>query len=80
MLNDYLSTTLSDGTTEVLSILLVIALQAACKKQVDSKSSREALRLMQLGFLNSGRWDSCSSIHHFETVDTVDVGRVLLLK
>ena len=61
MVKDYLSTTINDGTIEVLSIPLIVALNSACKKQVDSKSLREVLRLTQLGFLGSFRWDSSTS-------------------
>ena len=50
------------------------------KKQVDSKSSREAVRLMQLGFLGSFRYDSGTSTQHFEMLDTVDIGIVEMLK
>ena len=64
----------------MLSIPLVIALQAACKKQMNLKSSREVLRLIQLRFLGSCRWDASTSTQHFEMLDTVDVGRVELPK
>ena len=80
MVNDYLDTTINDGTIEVLSIPLIIALGSVCKKQVDAKSSREVLRIMQLGFLGSCRWDLSTSTRHFEMLDTVDNGRVELLK
>ena len=46
------------------------------EKQVDSKSFREMLRLMGLGFLGSFRWDSSTSTQHFEMTGTVDVGNV----
>ena len=38
MVNNYLETTINDGTIEVLPIPLIIALQAVCKMQVDSAS------------------------------------------
>ena len=38
-------------------------------------------RLMQLSFLvDSFRWDSITSIQHYEMLDAVDVGRVEMLK
>ena len=80
MVYNYLDTTINDGTIEVLSDPLIIALQAVCKKQADSKSSREVLRLMQLGFLGSCKWDSSTSTQHFEMLDIIDDGRVELLK
>ena len=84
MINGYLSptlgTTINDGTITVLSVPLIIDWSSACKKQGDSKSSREALRLTQLGFLGSCRWDSSTSTQHFEMLDTVDVGRMEILK
>ena len=36
--------------------------------------------LMQLGFLGCFRWDSVTSTQRFEMMDTVDVGRVEMLK
>ena len=47
---------------------------------MDSKSLRDVLRLMQLGFLGSSRWCSVSSTQHFEMLDTVDVEGVESLK
>ena len=50
------------------------------KKQEDSKSPREVIRLMQLGFLGSFRRCSDTDTQHFEMLDTVHVGRVEMLK
>ena len=48
---------------------------------MDSKSSREVVRLIQLEFVSSFRWDSATSTtQHFEMFDTVDVGSVEILK
>ena len=52
MVSGYLSptlrTTINDGTITMLSIPLIIALNSACKKQGDLKSSKEVLRPTQL--------------------------------
>ena len=46
------------------------------KKQMDSKSLREVLRLMQLGLLESSRWCSITRTQPSEMLDTIDVRRV----
>ena len=41
---------------------------------------REVVRLMQLRFLGSFRWNSGASTQHFEMLDSIDIGRVKMLE
>ena len=50
------------------------------KMQVDSKSSREGVRLMQLGFPGSFRYDSGTSTQHFEKWKCLSAGALFLME